>query len=235
MGKVKVEKVECRFPTLFKLMWLSTVLWIIVEVANYYGHWLMQDKLDGFGMSILLMFGITIIVCFWKGFMELATQHGVFTVDAVAKRLASYTMLITFVVMLLSSIWKICGPTDSHAESLRNGATEGIPEETLCAVIADLFNAALLSIAVVIGYWYVRVCFILFFGRIRRIGIEVALAIVMLWYLSANMNDSIMVDTIVVLIAGAFLYDLWRFADFKETQFSMSQIKNIVSEEDNNE
>ena len=62
-----------------------------------------------------------------------------------------------------------------------------------------------------------------------------ALAIVMLWYLSANMNDSIMVDTIVVLIAGAFLYDLWRFADFKETQFSMSQIKNIVSEEDNNE
>lgn len=234
MEKVKVDKLECRFPTLLKVMWLSTVLWIIVEVANYYGHWLMQDKLDGFGMSILFMFSFTIIVCFWKGFMELATQHGVFTVDAVVKRLASYTMLITFVVMLLSSIWKICGPTDSHSESIRNGAV-GIPEETLCAVIADVFNAALLSLAVVIGYWYVRVCFILFFGRIRRIGIEVALAIVMLWYLSANMNDSIMVDTIVVLIAGAFLYDLWRFADFKETQFSMSQIKNIVSEEDNNE
>lgn len=232
MGKVKVEKVECRFPTLFKVMWLSTVLWIIVEVANYYGHWLMQDKLDGFGMSILFMFSFTIIVCFWKGFMELATQHGVFTVDAVAKRLASYTMLITFVVMLLSSIWKICGPTDSHAESLRNGATEGIPEETLCAVIADVFNAALLSLAVVIGYWYVRVCFILFYGRIRRIGIEVALAIVMLWYLSANMNDNILVNVIVVLIAGAFLYDIWMFADFKETQFSMSQINNMVREEE---
>ena len=234
MGKVKVEKVECRFPTLFKLMWLSTVLWIIVEVANYYGHWLMQDKLDGFGMSILLMFGITIIVCFWKGFMGLATQYCVFAIDAMTKKLASFTILVSFVIMLLISIWEVCGPTDSHSESIRNGAV-GIPEETLRVVIADVFNAALLSLAVVIGYWYVRVCFILFFGRIRRIGIEVALAIVMLWYLSANMNDSIMVDTIVVLIAGAFLYDLWRFADFKETQFSMSQIKNIVSEEDNNE
>ena len=231
MGKVKVEKVECRFPTLFKLMWLSTVLWIIVEVANYYGHWLMQDKLDGFGMSILFMFSFTIIVCFWKGFMELATQHSVFAIDAMTKKLASYTMLVSFVVMLLISIWKICGPTDSHSESIRNGAV-GIPEETLCAVIADVFNAALLSLAVVIGYWYVRVCFILFYGRIRRIGIEVALALFMLWYLSSNMNDSLFVYAFVVLIAGVFLYDIWRFADFQETQFSMSQIKNMVSEEE---
>lgn len=231
MGKVKVEKVECRFPTLFKLMWLSIIVLIIVGVTNYFGHWLMQDKLDGFGMSILFMFGIAIIVCFWKGFMELATPHCVFAIDTMTKKLASYTMLVSFVVMLLISIWKICGPTDSHSESIRNGAV-GIPEETLCAVIADVFNAALLSLAVVIGYWYVRVCFILFYGRIRRIGIEVALAIVMLWYLSANMNDSIVVDTIVVLIAGAFLYDIWMFADFKETQFSMSQINNMVREEE---
>ena len=102
-------------------MWLSIVVWIIVGVANYFGHWLMQDKLDGFGMSILFMFGIAIIVCF-----------------------------------------------------------------------------------------------------------EVALAIVMLWYLSAN----ILVNAIVVLIAGAFLYDIWMFADFKETQFSMSQINNMVREEE---
>ena len=163
--------------------------------------------------------------------MELATQHSVFAIDAMTKKLASYTMLVSFVVMLLISIWKICGPTDSHSESIRNGAV-GIPEETLCAVIADVFNAALLSLAVVIGYWYVRVCFILFYGRIRRIGIEVALALFMLWYLSSNMNDSLFVYAFVVLIAGVFLYDIWRFADFQETQFSMSQIKNMVSEEE---
>ena len=87
--------------------------------------------------------------------MELATQHSVFAIDTMTKKLASYTMLVSFVVMLLISIWKICGPT-----------------------------------------------------------------------------DNIVVDTIVVLIAGAFLYDLWRFADFKETQFSMSQINNMVREEE---
>ncbi len=63
MERVEVDKVECRFPSLFKVMWLSTVVWIIVEMANYFGHWLMPDKLDGFGISILFMFGITIIVC----------------------------------------------------------------------------------------------------------------------------------------------------------------------------
>lgn len=235
MERVKVEKVECRFPTLFKVMWLSTVVWIIVGVANYIGHWLMQDKLDGFGMSILFMFSIAIIVCFWKGFMELASQHGVFAIDAVTKKLASYTLLVSFSIMLLISIWEICGPTDSHSEFIRNGAMGGIPEETLSAVIANVFKAVMLSIAVVIGYWYVRGCFILFSGRIRRIGIEVALAIVMLWYLSANMNDSLLVNAFVVVIASAFLYDIWRFADFQETQFSMSQIKDMVSEEGNNE
>ena len=59
-----------------------------------------------------------------------------------------------------------------------------------------------------------------------------ALALFMLWYLSSNMNDSLFVYAFVVLIAGVFLYDIWWFADFQETQFSMSQIKNMVSEEE---
>ena len=231
MDKNRVEKLECRFPILFKVMWLSTVVWIAVSVVNSFGHWLISGKLEGFGMSILLMFSIVIIVCFWRGFIKLATQHGVFAIDTVTKKLASYTMLISFIVMLLISIWKKCEPTDSHSESIRNGAV-GIPEETLCAVIGNVFNAAILSLAVIIGYWYVKVCFILFSGRIRRIGIEVALALFMLWYLSSNMNDSLFVYAFVVLIAGVFLYDIWWFADFQETQFSMSQIKNMVSEEE---
>lgn len=231
MDKNRVEKLECRFPILFKVMWLSTIVWIAISVTNYFGHWLMQDKLDGFGMSILFMFGIAIIFCFWKGFMELASQHDVFAIDNVTKKLASYTMLISFIVMLLMSIWDICGHEDVYSESIRNGAVS-ISEEALSAVIADVFKAVMLSIAVIIVYWYVRVCFILFSGRIRRIGIEVALALFMLWYLSSNMNDSLFVYAFVVLIAGVFLYDIWWFADFQETQFSMSQIKNMVSEEE---
>ena len=30
------------------------------------------------------------------------------------------------------------------------------------------------------------------------------------------------------------LYDIWRFADFKETQFSMRQLESLVKEDDDN-
>ena len=63
MEKVKVDKLECRFAALFQVMWLSTIVWILVGVANYFGHWLLPDKLDGFGMSILFLFGVSIFIC----------------------------------------------------------------------------------------------------------------------------------------------------------------------------
>lgn len=39
---------------------------------------------------------------------------------------------------------------------------------------------------------------------------------------------------IVVVIAGTFLYDIWCFADFKETRFSMRQLASLVKEDDDN-
>lgn len=39
---------------------------------------------------------------------------------------------------------------------------------------------------------------------------------------------------IVVVIVGTFLYDIWRFADFKETRFSMRQLASLVNEDDDN-
>ena len=124
---------ECRFPTLFKVMWMATVVWMLMSIANLWGHWLMQDKLDGFGMSILFVFAIAICLCFWKSFWKLDSQYKVLSIDAVTKKIASYTMLISFVVMLVFSIWEICGTADSHTESMRNGATS-IPIETLSAI-----------------------------------------------------------------------------------------------------
>ena len=93
----------------------------------------------------------------------------------------------------------------------------------------------MLSFGAVAVYWYVRMCFILFSGRIRRLGIEVALGFVMLWYLSTNGNDDFSTDMIVVVIAGTFLYDIWRFADFKETRFSLRQLESWVKEDDDND
>lgn len=234
MGKVKIDKMECRFPTLFKVMWIATVVWMLISIANTWGHWLMQDKLDGFGMSILFVFAITICVCFWKGFWGIDSQYKVLSIDSVTKKIASYTILLSFVVMLVFSIWEICGTPDSHTESMRNGAAS-IPGETLSAVLVDFSKAVMLSLAAVAVYWYVRMCFILFSGRMRRLGIEVALGFLMLWYLSTNSNDELMVDMIVVVIAGTFLYDIWRFADFKETRFSMRQLERLVKEDDEND
>lgn len=233
MEKVKIDKMECRFPTLFKVMWMATVLWMLISIANLWGHWLMQDKLDGFGLSILCVFAITIIVCFWMGFIRLDSQYDILSFGSVTKKIASYTILISFVVMLVFSIWEICGTADSHTESMRNGATS-IPIETLSAIFVDFSKAVMLSIAAVTIYWYVRMCFILFSGRIRRLGIEVALNFMMLWYLAINGNDQLWIDMIIVVIAGTFLYDIWRFADFKETQFSMRQLENLVKEDDDN-
>ena len=176
MEKVKIDKMECRFPTLFKVMWMATVVWMLMSIVNLWGDWLMQDKLDGFGMSIL---------------------------------------------------------SDSHTESMRNGAAS-IPGETLSAVFVDFSKAVMLSFAAVAVYWYVRMCFVLFSGRIRRLGIELAWGFMMLCYLSTNGNDQFSIDMIVVVIAGTFLYDIWRFADFKETRFSMRQLASLVNEDDDN-
>lgn len=179
MEKVQIDKMECRFPTLFKVMWIATVVWMLISIANTWGHWLMQDKLDGFGMSILFVFAITICVCFWKGFWGIDSQYKVLSIDSVTKKIASYTILLSFVVMLVFSIWEICGTPDSHTESMRNGAAS-IPGETLSAVLVDFSKAVMLSLAAVAVYWYVRMCFILFSGRMRRLGIEVALGFLML-------------------------------------------------------
>ena len=36
MKKRKIEKLECRYPTLFKIMWLSTIIWFVIGIANYF-------------------------------------------------------------------------------------------------------------------------------------------------------------------------------------------------------
>lgn len=80
MEKVKVDKLESCYAALFKVMWLSTIVWILVGVANNFGHWLLPDKLDGFGMSILFLFGVSIAICFGKGIVNLVSQHGILAI-----------------------------------------------------------------------------------------------------------------------------------------------------------
>ena len=231
MGKVKLDKLECHYPSLFKVMWLAIVVWMAVSIANYFGHWLLPDKLDGFGMSVLFLFGVTMICCFGKGLLNLISKHGILAIDATTKRVASYAFMVSFTVLLIISIWEICGTTDNQSDFTRNGSVASIPLETVVSIVGDIIKATVLSVGIVLFYWYIRMCFILFSGRIRRIGVEIALALMMLAYLSVSMNNLLWVKASVVLVASSFLYDIWRFADFQEKQFQMNWIKKLAEEE----
>lgn len=234
MERIRVDKLACHYPALFKVMWIATAVWIVVIIVNYFGHWLAPDKLDGFGMSVLFLFAISLFVCFGKGVMALISQHGILAIDNITKKVASYTFLMSFAVILVSSIWEICGTTDSQTDFTRNGGSLSIPYIAVCSIVSDIVKAAVISIAAVIFYWYVRMYFILFCGRIRRLGVEVAMAMAMLVILSVHVNDNIWINAIVVLIAVAFLYDIWCIADFQETHFSMSQLECLVVKDNNN-
>ena len=229
--EIKIDKMECRCPTLFKVMWLSTIIWLVVEIANYFGQWLVLDMLDGFGETILLLFGFSLFFCFGKRILDLLSQHGIKTID-ITKKVASYVFMASFAVLLVISIWELCRTTNSTLDFTRSGGILPISVDAIGDIFENLFRAAIFTIGIVIVYWYVRICFFLFSGRIRRLGIEVALALLMLGYLSVSPKDQILVNVMVVLIACAFLYDIWRFADFKETKISMSQIKDLIREKD---
>ena len=63
-------------------------------------------------------------------------------------------------------------------------------------------------------------------------GIEIALALITMVSFLVSTKEQLWLNVVVVVIACAFLYDIWRFADFKETEISMAQIKGLISEED---
>ena len=162
MGKVKVDKIECRYPTLFKIMWLSTIIWIIVGITNYIGHWLIPEKLDEFGMSILFLFGVSIFICFGKSILDLVSQNEVLAIDSLTKKVASYAFMISFAIFLTISIWKLCGSDNSHSDFARNGAVTSISWEAILSIIGNIIQASMFSIATVMFYWYIRMCFVYF-------------------------------------------------------------------------
>lgn len=230
MKKVKVNKLECRFPSLFKVMWFAIVVWMVVAIANYFGRWLLPDKLDGFGMSVLFLFGVTMICCFRNGLLLLMSKHDMSVNDVSTRRVASYVFMVSFVVLLVISIWEICGTADSQSDFTRNGTVTSIPIETVFSIVGDLIKALFITIGIVLLYWYVRLCFVQFSGRIRRIGVEIALALMMMAYFDVCPNDMLWVNLTIILIAAAFLYDIWRFADFKDTQLGYTIIIVTIQE-----
>lgn len=134
MEKVRVDKLECRCPVFFKIMWWTTLVWLVASVLNYLMDWLPVYVSDIFGYPIFFCFGICLFFSFINGLLNRVIED---------KGLAIYT------------------------------------------------------------------------GRIRRLGNEIIVAIIMIMFLSFFGKNSSLVNLTVVIIASFFLYDIWKFADFK--------------------
>lgn len=134
MEKVRVDKLECRCPVFFKIMWWTTLVWLVASVLNYLMDWLPVYVSDIFGYPIIFCFGICLFFSFINGLLNRVIED---------KGLAIYT------------------------------------------------------------------------GRIRRLGNEIIVAIIMIMFLSFFGKNSSLVNLTVVIIASFFLYDIWKFADFK--------------------
>ena len=99
MGKVEVNKLECRYPAIFKVMWLAVVVWMVV---------------------------------------------GILAIDAPTKRVASYAFMVSFAVLMVTSIWEICGTTNNNFNFTRNGAVTLIPLNTVFSIVGDILKASAL-------------------------------------------------------------------------------------------
>lgn len=233
MEKQVVNKMECRFPTLFKIMWCSTIVWGLVSIANYFGHWLLPNRLDQLGTSIIVMFGITLLICYGKAFSSLLRGQGRLFYDSITRKVISYSLLVSYIIFLMLSIWELYWANDYEVirESWVNGGSL-VSMDGFFVIIGNVIKAFFVALVAVLVYWYVRLFFCQFSGRIRRMGVEIILALMMLAYLSVYKNDFVWINAIVVLIASSFLYDIWKFADFQKEEFHVNWIKKLV--EDNN-
>lgn len=233
MNKECVNKLECRFPTLFKVMWISVVLWLLVSIANYFGHWFIQSRLDSFGMGVIFMFAASLLICFGVAILKLfKNEDALLALGSKARTIASYSFMISFIALLLYSMLDLCLSPDYHTDYTRNGGVPLIPVETIIKIVFNFIISAIVSVAVVLSYGYIRICLMMFSGRIRRIGIEIALAVFLIVSLSHYINDQPWINILVVLLAAIFLYDIWQFADFKEEHVSWDAIKKYVNEND---
>lgn len=70
MLKVRVDKLECRCPVFFRIMWWTTLVWLIASVLNYLMGWLPVYVSDLLGYPILFCFVICLFCSFFNGLVN---------------------------------------------------------------------------------------------------------------------------------------------------------------------
>lgn len=232
MERFEVNKLKCRYPSLFKTMFMATGVWLLTSIANTFGHWLLPERLDHFGMNILELFTISFVICFFEGFVELFTRYKIHLVDKLTRKVASYTFFLTFGILLIISIWQWCGASDhSLAFSTTTGRSISTHSlEGVASVLKNAIQAALFTTAVVAVFLFVKTFLYLFTGRIRKIGIEILISIGLLTCIMYNAQDYLWLKISVVLIAFAFLYDIWKLADFQSLKVPDNWMERLMEE-----
>ena len=232
MERVEVNKLKCRYPTLFKMTFFATGVWLLISIANSFGHWLLPERLDHFGMNILELFAIASVVCFFEGLVDLFTRHKICLVDQLTRKVASYTFFLVFGILLIMSIWQWCGASDdSLAFSATTGRSISLHSlDGVASVLKNAIQAALCSAAVVAVFLFVKTFLYLFTGRIRKIGIEILISIGLLTCIMYNAQDYLWLKISVVLIAFTFLYDIWKLADFQSLKVPDNWMERLMEE-----
>ena len=110
------------------------------------------------------------------------------SLQSKAKSIMSHSFLVSFVVLLLFSMLDLCLLADNHTDYTRNGGVQLIPTEPIIKIVSNFVISAIVSVAAVFSYGYIRICIMMFSGRIKSIGVEIALAIVLIVFLSAFIN-----------------------------------------------
>lgn len=234
MERVEVNKLKCRYPTWFKVMFFATGVWLLVSIANSFGHWLLQERLDHYGMNILELFAISSVVCFFEGFVELFTRHKIRLIDKLTRKVASYTFFLVFGILFIISIWQWCGASDnSLAFSATTGRSVSLHSlDGVAYVIGTALKAALCTAAIVAVFLFVKTFLFLLTGRIRKLGIEFLISIGIMAYLMYNAQNHLWLNMSVVLIALAFLYDIWKLADFQGFKVPDNWMEILTKEDD---
>ena len=104
MVKVRVDKLECRCPVFFRIMWWTTLVWLVASVLNYLMGWLPVYVSDLLGYPILFCFAICLFCSFFNGLVNrviedkgLACYYG--RIRRLAYEFAAAAIMIFFVLV----------------------------------------------------------------------------------------------------------------------------------------
>lgn len=100
--KVRVDKLECRCPVFFRIMWWTMLVWLVASVLNYLMDWVPVYVSDIFGCSIIFIFGICLFFSFVNGLLNRVIEDkGLATYTGRIRRLGNEIIAAIITILLL--------------------------------------------------------------------------------------------------------------------------------------